>query len=263
MNDVTPINPAALPGRDHNAPPRPVPLSPQQVREWLDWQHETLRARQAQILHALEQTAKAYPAVTSDEADAVVTDNISLTNALIKAFKMAHDDAKAGFLAAGRAVDAWRAALLEPVEKLKADLTSRQTVYQVAREAREKAEAAQRAAELEQAAAAQARIAMQATDPVTRDAAYDLAEHMTTQQSKLLQYTQGRNGTKTRGQYGTSSLRRTWGYRITNLAKVPRTFLCADDAKIKEAMRQRDAENRPTRVIPGVEWVLDAKTTHR
>jgi hypothetical protein len=44
---------------------------------------------------------------------------------------------------------------------------------------------------------------------------------------------------------------------------VPREFLKEDDDKIKQAMRQRGADNRPTKTIPGIEWVLDAKTTHR
>jgi hypothetical protein len=61
-----------------------------------------------------------------------------------------------------------------------------------------------------------------------------------------------------------SSLRRTWTYRVTDLAKVPRPFLTIDDLRVKDAMRERDpATNRPARTIPGIEWVEEVRTTHR
>jgi hypothetical protein len=251
MNDMT------IPNR----PKPPAPLSDAQIREYLEFDTERMRARRDDLIAALAASAAAYPQIDDDEVLGEVSENIALAKKLNTAVEERRKRAKEPFLAGGRTVDSWFKIFVEPLADAIRPVQARMNDY--ARRKLEKAEAERKAA----AAAAQAeadRLAAQAAEKIAAGkragTAMDLAETAATKAAQATAAAQASvaDMTRIRGDYGSAvSARRTWRWVIEDDSLIPREFLMANPAAIGEAARERDATGRPLAVIPGIRWECD------
>lgn len=262
--------PPVSPGIGHNASPEPVPptpLTPEQILAWLRQDNAPLMARQTEMVGALTKTIDAYTTVDTDEQAGIVAENVRMAKDVIKLTDAAHTAAKAPFLTGGRAVDGWKNGLVGGLTPLIAALQTKLTAFAVRKDAqrREAARQQEEAARLEAERQAQAAIA--ATDASEREVSLAQMENATKEADKAARTATAAPSTlgQVRGEFGAvSSLRRTWKWRVTDMAKVPLQYLQPDPDAIKAAAAERDPDTRkPTAVIPGIEWYADDQANVR
>jgi len=121
--------------------------------------------------------------------------------------------------------------------------------------AREAADAARKQAE---EAARKAAEAIE-RDPAHADVALQLAEQAAAiaEEKSAVAEAKPAELTRVRGSAGAVlSMRTSWTYQVVDFALVPDPWKTIDDKKVKAAMKARDPQTgRPTRSIPGIEWV--------
>lgn len=273
-----------LPPRTHNNPPDPIEILRAQLAET----HEPLAQRKADLLAMGE---RAPASVDDEDTAARVADGIKACSAFGKNATAARVAAKEPYLAAGRAVDGWFAALADPVEKMKASLSALLTDYQkrvaAAERARREAEAAelrrqqqeaerqrQEADRLAREARAAARKAdddkaaaeadRQRAEQEVRDAraAADKAR-AEAEKAAAAAAEKPAELSRQRTDFGAvASLRRIWKFRVTKPEIVPRSFLTVDNAAIAAFIKT--STNKVTHQcdasIPGVEIYADDQT---
>lgn len=264
-----------------NKPPDPI----EELRAQLAETHEPLAARKAELLAMGD---RAPSSVDDDDTANKVADAIKACAAFAKNATAARVAAKEPYLAAGRAVDGWFAALADPVEKVKARLSALLTDYQkrvaAAERARREAEAAelrrqqQEAERQRQEADRLAREARAAARKAEDDKAAAESERLRAEQEardakaaadraradaeKAMDAAMEKPAEMSRQRTdlgAVASLRRTWKFRVTNPAIVPRSFLTVDNAAITAFIKA--STNKVTHQcdasIPGVEIYAD------
>jgi hypothetical protein len=254
MNSITPISPPA----GSNAPLPPSPLSTAQIEAYLDYALALLAERRDSLTAVLQATAATIAVIDDDETLGDVAENMRMATALLRTSKEKFTEHKAPFLEGGRVVDRWFKAFNAPLSGPMAAVQAIMDGYGKRKEdaARKIAEAEARrlqdAADRATAAAAKALQKGKGADALLERAAVaqkaaDDADAMADGRAADL--------TRVRGTFGaTASMRTTWDYEVTDLNAVPMQFLMINDAAVKAAMKARDSRNRPTAVIPGVEW---------
>lgn len=252
--------------RDANAPPRPDMLSDAQIREWVEYEVAALiRRRDEDLLPALRGMLRedGTASIPDEEVAGIFVENTTMARALIRSGDERHARLKAPFLSGGRVVDAWKREFVAPIETALAPLHQAQLEYanrkaEVERKRREEAaevariEAARRAEEAAKLLAS--RPASAATEKAMDDMAAaarraDVAETKAAAPTSELSRSRGVFG-------GTASVRTRWGWKLADISKVPAEFLSVNVDAVREASKRRDPQtNRPTAVIPGIEWV--------
>jgi hypothetical protein len=250
MNEMTkPVLPS-------NMPAKPAPMTPQEVRAWLDAEYAPLALRRDEMVKALEVTLKAHPVIKSAEELAVFIENIKTAKEVTKLAVANHTTAKEPFLNGGRAVDAWKASIIDPLTAAIAKLQPVMDTWGRAEDARKKAEAAAEAKRLADEADAAAKAAMAAKTEPEQEAAYDALNEVAARQAKAEKavIATPADRTRTRGDFGAvGSMRTTWRWELTDISKVPAQYLCVDVEALKAALRERDPKtNKPIAVIPGI-----------
>jgi hypothetical protein len=261
MDEDTPLAPPI----GHNMGPSLTPPTPEEIRAALMTANSGMLARRRELIAGLAAHLDAHKAITEDEQVTAISDTIKLARELAKLVAAAHTTAKAPWKSASDAVDAWKNWMNEPFILPVKTLTDRITAYDVAKAAKARADARERAEMLRKQTEEQTRRAMEAASPAEQDVAFDIAEHTASMQAKAEAASTAAPARSTikRGAVSTTSLRRNWAWRVTDITKVPPEYLMVDDARVREAMRHRDADGVPQAQIPGIEWVDTVRTAIR
>lgn len=255
-----------------NAPPPPSPLTLPQIREFLDFQHADLVRRRDVLLAALKDMTRDVQQIEDDEVLAAVSSNMSLVDHLRTRAEAARKSAKEPFWEGGKTVDGWFKILLKDTDALMTTLQQRCDTYVRAKvEARRQAELAEARrlqAEAEQRAAeAQAALRSRTAAPEAAGEALDRAAEAADQAAQAAERADAKPAEAARLYTDTGvtvSVKRTWKWRLVDIRKVPHDFLAVDEAKVKEAARNRDRDTgRPITEIPGIEWYSEDTTIRR
>lgn len=244
-----------------NAPSLPKPLSKAEINEYLAYALEQMISRRDQLVKALLASAAAYPRIDDDEVLGEVSENMRMAGTLVRTTaKARHTEHKAPFLDGGRVVDAWFKTWAAPLEAAMAPIQQAMNAYGARKLAAAEAAAAEakRLADAAQARAQQeAEGALRRGRPDVADSALDrVAEAAkTSEAADKLASARPADLTRSYGTFGAvASAKRTWKWRVTDIALVPRDFLMINEDAIKAVAKQRDASGKPTYIVPGVEW---------
>lgn len=261
MNDLS-----AFDGR--NTPPPPAPLTPAEIRAFLDFQMEQLLARRADILAILADMREAYPTIDDDDALGIVAENMRMAHALTRSAEDRRKGEKEPFLSGGRAVDAWFKRFQEPLDTACQPVQAAMNAYGTRIEAERRAQAveAQRLAEqaAAQAAAEAADLLARATPPVEQELnqKFDRAAEAAQAAELAGEQANARPAafTRTVGDYGAvTSMRSSWAWEVENIDLVPRAYMMINADAIKAAGKPRDAQGKPLAVIAGIKWTRSLK----
>jgi hypothetical protein len=249
-----------------NAPKPPSPPTRQQVIDWLAYQTEALvRRRDSEVLPAIAAMVKAHPTIPDGDEDLAgrFAENITMAKDLIGEAVKAHTEHKAPYLAAGRAVDGWKNAYEAVVTRGLTDIEDIARDYALRKYNRERSEreaAAKRADD-------DARRAKEIADAEARkdmwgDGAMAAAEEATRKRQAATTSARRAHAAPTmttRGDYGAKAgIVRKWKWELRDITKVPAEYLSVNAANVVIASKSRDpVTNKPTVVIPGIEWVED------
>lgn len=216
-----------------------TPDEAQKIRENLDEKHRDLVERRDLLLGK----AKAAPTIDNDEAERQVTQFLAQVAACVAKAKAAHKSEKAPYLEAGRVVDRF---FLEGFERAldtaAAPLRKGLGGYKYAKD-----QAARRAAEEEsrrQREEAERLAAAAQTDEQLDQA---IAHEGAAKQAQLMATAAPAELTRARGDAGgVSSLRMIVGFRVLDMAEVPRRYLTLDEPAVLRAIKAGET-------IPGIE----------
>jgi hypothetical protein len=247
-----------------NTPPPLNPPTREEVAAWLDYALADLNGRRAEVLDAMAEMLETP--VDSPEVAGVYVENVRMACDLEKRAKAELDAHKRPYLDAGRVVDGYRNAFLEPLSDRIKSARSALLAWEQAKIAAARAEVARRAA-LAAEQAEQARLEAErvrereglfsAATSVLDEAAEAAA--LAAMRAQQAAEAKGHTLSRTVGSYGaTAAVRSTWTHKLIDLAQVPLAFHVLDDAKVKARMRtlERDpVSGRPLADIPGLEWV--------
>jgi hypothetical protein len=163
---MTVVKPYPVPPPSNNPPADANPLLDRLTAE-----AATLTKRRDELLAACERV----PDIDSDEIAGKVADLMKLVSACTKNAEAARVDRKEPFLASGRLVDAFYRKITDPLDKAKARVAMKLTIYQraVADAERRRREEAERLAR--EAAAEAARTAREAEEAMRTQAGLDAA----------------------------------------------------------------------------------------
>jgi hypothetical protein len=248
------------PAIGHNQPPKP--LTPDEVRAWLDESCRDLATRRAEILAGIDRFLAKYPTIPDDDIQGRATDFAGQRGSIagwLKKTEERRETEKAPFLEAGRTVDAHFKTLVASVAEGRKTIIGRMNAYAEKKLAEERARAEREAAE----AAERARIAEEAAlKTMAQDqleAAVEAAQDAEHAQRRAI--APAAELTRVYGAIGTpgvvSSLRSTWRFDEANsnlmeLAKAvvdgraPVAYLAFNTSRIGYAIR-----SERVRVIPG------------
>ena len=242
-----------------NRPAPPKPLSPDEVRAFLDYDNAELIARRDTVIAALDSSVETCPVIDGDDQLGAFAENVSMANALQKEAKTRHVAAKAPYLDGGRAVDSWFGTDTKPGffgGPLQAAI-NRCLPIMSAYQARKLEEERRRV----RAAAEAARIAAVKADLEAREAARKLAEARFSVSTsiaagesadKAAQAAQAADDakkhalapaqdlTRTRGPLGaTATIEEVMEVEITDTSAVDRRFCVPDLALVRAWVRER------------------------
>jgi hypothetical protein len=247
--------------RGSNAPPPPTPLSPEQIRDFLDYNGTTLHDRREEVLRALASNLTKFPTIQNDEALGIIAENMRMASALARTSEERRVADKAPFLVGGREVDGWYKKFLAPLHAGMAPLQHLMNDYAARKLAKQRAEA--EAERLRLAAAAQ-REAKRAAEALERDREVDTALDRAAEAAAAADEAAERAGgkaadlTRTYGVFGAvASAREKWRWRVTDIDLVPRKYLRIDNDAVDAAGKKRDPSGKPIETIPGIEWYSD------
>lgn len=258
-----------LPGYDgRNTPPPPAPLTPVEIQRYLDFQMEQLAARRTEIIATLGKMVEAYPTINDDDALGIVAENMRMAAALARTAEDRRKEQKAPFLAGERSVDAWFKRFQEPLDTARKPVQVAMNAYgnRVEEQRRAQAVEAQRVADEAAAkAAADAADLMARSTPAVQHELNQKFDHAAEAAKAAEQASEQANArpaelTRVVGSYGAiASMRSSWGWAVTDIARVPREYLMVNADAIKAVAKQRDKQGKPITVIPGIEWVRSTK----
>jgi hypothetical protein len=257
-----------------NRPTPPLPLTREQVIEWLDYQLESLSERRSHVLDAMTAMLEAGPVITDARTAGVYAENVRMATALERSAKTEIDAAKRPYIDGGKAVDGWRNAYMLPLQDAVREARARLLAWEQRQTALARAEVQARAneaaerADAERQRVAQAQVQHGLFSPVAAVLG-EAAEQAARAALEAQQAVSAKSATlsRTLGHYGAqASIRTVWTHRLVDLAAVPLAYHALDDAKVKAVMRTlpRDPQSgRPLQDIPGLEWVAEETVTVR
>lgn len=237
MNELTrlpdPPTPASI-GIGHNLPPQP--LTPQEVHAYLDDAMAGLLRRRDDLTAAVELFLQRHPTIEAEHVHEAATDNMEMLRKLgIGKSSLAEQrrvSAKAPFLAAERAVDAWFKAFCAGVQAAHARLHAPATAYAERLEAERRAAAKAEAERLAVKAAELARLAEQHAEPDVFDVAIKVA--VQADAAARLADARPAEHSRTTTVYGTgSSLREYWRHEVVDPGQVPRDCCEPSDSLLR------------------------------
>ena len=246
--------------RDSNAPPPPTPLTPAEIRAYLEYEMEAVLRRRDQIVAALEAGVQAYPSITTEGQLGDVAENVRMAKALVRIITTRRKETKEPFLEGGRVIDRWFAALMQPLNDAVEPVQDAMDDYGKRQEEAERArlaEIARTAREQQQRALAKAAESMEQNRPDSEtrlaeaseasEAAAHAAEAAGARPAEL---------TRSYGPLGAvTSITRRWKIRVVDAGQVPRNYLMADQAKLDAAMKSapKGVDGKPICNIAGTE----------
>lgn len=251
--------------RERNAPNIPTPLTPAEIKAYLDYALEGLLTRRAEMIAALNKTATAHPTISSDETLGAIAENMRMAIALGKTGEDRRKEQKEPFLEGGRAVDGWFKAWIAPLSAAMLPVQASMNVYGelIERRNREAAQAERKRLDaIAERAQADAERALRENRSEAALDALDAASEaaQAADDAGALAESKPAELTRTYGNYGAvTSMRQSWSWEIANLAIVPRAYLMVNPDAIKAAAKQRDTQGKPAAVIPGIRWVVSKK----
>jgi hypothetical protein len=205
-----------------NAPTPPHPLSPEEVRAWLDYQTEALVLRSREIVSALQAMAETHPSIIDGDEETAgrFAENLTMARELVRRAEDTHKREKAPYWHGGRAVDNWKAAFIKPIADAMAPLSRILLDFATRKE-------------------------MKARETVG----------LWDQPAKTAELS------RVRGDYGSvASITVVWTYEVIDIGEVRPELLTVNDAKIKEIMKRRDpVTGRPLANEPGIAWVAERR----
>jgi hypothetical protein len=243
-----------------NAPPPPVPLTPAEIKAWLDYEMASLLELRGERLTALQAIAASFPRIDDDETLGEIAENVRMAKALIRTAEARRVEQKRPFREGGAAVDTWFKRFTASFDAPFNALQQAMNEY-----GERKLAAAKREAEAEFAAAKQraeeaAARAAAALAEAPQKADQQLAEAVEADEAaaRAREAAQARPADHTRvyGTFGAvTSMRTRWRYEVTDFNAIPRQYLMLNHDAIKFAAKDRDAQGRPTAEISGITWV--------
>jgi hypothetical protein len=261
----------AMPKKKTNAPAPPSPPKKEEVADWLGYQTEGLRLkRDTDVLPAIAEMVKAHPVIADNDEDLAgrFAENILLAKDLIREAGKAHKEHKEPYLTAGRVVDGWKNGFEAVIERALAPIEAIARDYAERKHAREHA-AREAEAERARVAARKARddAAAAERENMWGNDALALAEEAERKAAaaRRSEHRAAHTTATTQGDYGAKSmLVRKWKWQLSDITQVPPEHLLVNAATIMIAAKPRDPiTNKPTAIIPGIEWVEDVSFTVR
>lgn len=265
----------SLPPLDHNAPPRPVPLTEEQIKDWLGYEYAGLIERRTEVLQSLTNVANAlltHP-IQDDAGQGRVGDARRTGESLVRLIETRRGEAKRPFLEAGKTVDTWAKDLADSLRTGLKPLISEMDRYGIEKEERERKEREENA-----------RLARIEADRQAAEAARALQEEEAVRQADALQAASRAEGkadraerraekgtadlTRVHSDFGTtSSLVEEMDVTVTDKAALPLDLLVPDMVEIRRRARVAwaDDANKPAiragrQPIPGATITI-TKTT--
>jgi hypothetical protein len=267
MNDLTPTQGAQLYAASTiaNAPALVAPMTPDQVKEWLQFEYAPLLARRDDFVAALERCLEAYPEIKSDEELAIIIENIKGAAEIRKLAAAAHTTAKAPFFAAGKAVDGWKNGILDSFEKVISKLQPIMDTWGRKELARKQAIAAENARVLREKAEAEAAAAVALAQTEAPDTIKEAAFGQVEQSARDVEKAEAKvdapaaDHTRVRTAMGAvASMKTTWKWRVSDIRQVPEDLLSVNAERVNFLARERDpATRKPIVNIPGIEFYAD------
>lgn len=251
------------PGIGHNVPPTPSVATQGEMQAFLEAGLSGLMTRRSEVSDGLDE----LPVEIGDDDEAqIVIENLGMADKFCTTAEEARKEITRPYLDTQRYVKSWFDALVHPVQLRRQRVRLTLTAYQqkVAAAERQRREAEARIAEAEakrkaDEAAAALREQQNAADVEAKMAQAAKAAAEADRATSDAAGTQA-DMSRARGVYGSvASLRTVWKWRVTDRNAVPREFMMIDEAKVREAARERDPDSKkPTAVIPGIEWYAEA-----
>lgn len=245
--------------RDHNRPPPPQPLNEEEIRAYLDYEGERLIERRETVVTALNNFVASGGTINDDEALGEIGETMKMAAALDRTAKDRHDETKRPFRVGGEAVDAWFRVFRQPIAAAKAPVQGFMDAYvqrKLLAERKRRDEAAAEKQRLADIAARKAADALEANKPAADELQRAADADASADKAMARSHERPAEMTRVRGDYGASvSARSRWRWEVTNAALVPREYMMVNPDAVTLAAKARDANNRPTAVIPGIEWI--------
>lgn len=244
-----------------NAPPPLAPLSPQEVVARLDYEFPELIRRRDELLAGINAFLSVNPTIVDESAQGRAAENRRMFQALSTSAENKRVEAKAPYLAAGKALDAWFKRAIDPLEAPMAKLLVRMTDFGLKVEEERRRIAEDEAARERAAANAKAETAAAALssgEPEDAQAALDQAveAERSAERAELHAASAPAEHSRVRGEFGAvASLKRTWKWREVDHNLIPRDLMDVSSAKVIARIKLggRDANGVPKARIPGIE----------
>jgi len=197
-----------------------------------------------------------------DDDVALITDMDREMRATVRAAAVAHTPAKAPFLGAGRAADAFFVSAFQGLAEKAKTLMALGTAYKVREATRLQREAQEQAARKRVEAERAIEESRQAEEAARRTAHPDVIETAlaalddataagaVATQAERAAAAPAADFSRTRTDRGAvSSLTSVWKFEVLDLSAVPREWLVLDDSRVALSIRRKDS---PIREIPGL-----------
>lgn len=233
-------------------------LAPDKLTAWLDYEFSSHVANKATLLTRHDR----FLEVTKDGInDDVMAGHASDFHKDLKAESTStdatHTRIKAPVLVAQRLIDGQRKTLTDSLSLAASQVTARITDYLRRKEVIAREVAQQEA--MRAAAEAEARIAEAQATAAPADIKAAVEAIQEAQQAEALATARPVELTRTRSQGGAlTALKDNWIYRVTDITKIPTTYLTVNDVMIKAAMKSA-GKNVKDLKIEGIEFVNDSK----
>lgn len=213
--------------------------TPESIEATLASDHRELADRRNLLL----EKAKVAPSIDNDEAERQVTQFLAQIGACVSKAKAAHKIEKAPHLEAGRTVDRFFLEGFErALEGAAAPLRKALGSYKLAKEQR-----ARRAAEEESRRRQEEADRLAATAKTDEDLDAAIVQEQAAQQAAVVAQAPAQELTRARGDVaGLSTLRMVVGFRVLDIATVPRRYLTLDEPAVLRAIKAGET-------IPGIE----------
>lgn len=241
-----------------NVPVRPSVPDAAEIKVWLEYQYGEQITELAECRAGLASIDGKYSQLPDDEAAGTAGQNLAITAAKLKAIEERRMEENRAYRDGQATINGWfKDHFVSPVEALQKTVQAKLNAYglekrraeqRAAEEARRKAEE-----EAQRAAAEAAQAARKAQDDAIgkMEQAARAAEELAKADAKADAVVARVRGTQGSISSGTV----TWRWEIEDFSAVPDYYKTIDEAKIREAAKERGKGNRPTAKIPGIRWV--------
>jgi len=199
--------------------------------------------------------------IDSDEADAAATSMMGLGAAIARAAELKRVELKKPHIDEGKRIDEFFRRELQPFVAGRAVLEPRSIAWrkEKARRQAEADAAAERERLASEALAAEALRAEQAGQGAVAAQLLEKAVVAETTAAAAAVVASKPVETHVVTPMGASTMTKTWTFKVTSLAEVPREYLVLDEIAVRKAIRlsSRDSTGRPVLEIPGLEIYPD------